>query len=196
MSLHVAQATPFQMLEKRARKERALRLTMNAVPDSGIDLKRETRDVAPLPEENEKYGVKYPEQEVTLPVAAEPPVPLPLTEPDQTPASSPLVNDAASIQIITIQSAVARYYNVTRADLMGHSRIAKFVKPRQIAMYLAKTLNPLSPLRSLPEIGRRFGGRDHTTALHAIRKITRLHATDEAVQKDIEIILGQLGVAS
>jgi chromosomal replication initiator protein len=71
------------------------------------------------------------------------------------------------IKIEDIQRVVARQYNVSRSDLLSSRRTANVVRPRQVAMYLAKTLT----LRSLPEIGRRFGGRDHTTVLHAIRKI-------------------------
>jgi chromosomal replication initiator protein len=58
------------------------------------------------------------------------------------------------------------------------------VRPRQIAMYLAKTLT----LRSLPEIGRRFGGRDHTTVLHAVRKIENLVGNDNGLADEIEIL--------
>ena len=71
------------------------------------------------------------------------------------------------VKIEDIQRIVARQYNVSRADLLSSRRTANVVRPRQVAMYLAKTLT----LRSLPEIGRRFGGRDHTTVLHAVRKI-------------------------
>ena len=67
-----------------------------------------------------------------------------------------------------IQRAVARHFNVTRHDMLSERRTADIVLPRQIAMYLCKALT----LRSMPEVGRRFGGRDHTTVLHAIRKIT------------------------
>ena len=74
------------------------------------------------------------------------------------------------VKIEDIQRAVARHYNVSRADMLSSRRTANVVRPRQIAMYLAKTLT----LRSLPEIGRRFGGRDHTTVLHAVRKIENL----------------------
>ncbi len=65
---------------------------------------------------------------------------------------------------------VARQYNVPRATCCPRAAPRNVVRPRQIAMYLAKTLT----LRSLPEIGRRFGGRDHTTVLHAVRKIEGL----------------------
>src|SRR5947208_9463121 len=71
------------------------------------------------------------------------------------------------VKIEDIQRVVARQYNVSRADLLSSRRTANVVRPRQVAMYLAKTLT----LRSLPEIGRRFGGRDHTTVLHGVRKI-------------------------
>jgi chromosomal replication initiator protein len=63
-------------------------------------------------------------------------------------------------------------------------RTANVVRPRQIAMYLAKTLT----LRSLPEIGRRFGGRDHTTVLHAVRKIENLVGNDTTTADEVELL--------
>jgi len=83
---------------------------------------------------------------------------------------------------------VARQYNVSRADLLSSRRTANVVRPRQVAMYLAKLLT----LRSLPEIGRRFGGRDHTTVLHAVRKIENLVTTDSALAGEIELLKRQL----
>jgi chromosomal replication initiator protein len=80
------------------------------------------------------------------------------------------------VRIEDIQRVVARQYNVSRADLLSSRRTANVVRPRQVAMYLAKVLT----LRSLPEIGRRFGGRDHTTVLHAVRKIEALAGNDSA----------------
>ena len=71
------------------------------------------------------------------------------------------------VKIEDIQKLVASHYSVSRADILSSRRTASVVKPRQVAMFLAKMLT----LRSLPEIGRRFGGRDHTTVLHAVRKI-------------------------
>jgi chromosomal replication initiator protein len=88
------------------------------------------------------------------------------------------------VKIEDIQRTVARQYNVSRADLLSSRRTANVVRPRQIAMYLAKTLT----LRSLPEIGRRFGGRDHTTVLHAVRKIEGLVDTDAALAEEIELL--------
>ena len=92
------------------------------------------------------------------------------------------------VKIEDIQRIVARQYNVSRADLLSSRRTANVVRPRQVAMYLAKTLT----LRSLPEIGRRFGGRDHTTVLHAVRKIESLVSTDNALAEEIELLKRQL----
>ncbi len=107
------------------------------------------------------------------------------------------------IKIEDIQRVVARQYNVSRSDLLSARRTANVVRPRQVAMYLAKVLT----LRSLPEIGRRFGGRDHTTVLHAVRKIAFLvgdesvlkplrevYSTgiDSALQEEIELLKQQL----
>jgi chromosomal replication initiator protein len=92
------------------------------------------------------------------------------------------------IKIEEIQRIVARQYNVSRADLLSSRRTANVVRPRQVAMYLAKQLT----LRSLPEIGRRFGGRDHTTVLHAVRKIENLVNNDTSLAEEIEILKRQL----
>jgi chromosomal replication initiator protein len=92
--------------------------------------------------------------------------------------------DPKRVKIEDIQRAVARQYNVSRSDLLSSRRTANVVRPRQIAMYLAKTLT----LRSLPEIGRRFGGRDHTTVLHAVRKIEGLVGNDTALAEEIDLL--------
>ncbi|HXW24801.1 MAG TPA: chromosomal replication initiator protein DnaA [Xanthobacteraceae bacterium] len=92
--------------------------------------------------------------------------------------------DPKRVKIEDIQRMVARQYNVSRADLLSSRRTANVVRPRQIAMYLAKALT----LRSLPEIGRRFGGRDHTTVLHAVRKIETLASNDAALAEEIELL--------
>ena len=92
------------------------------------------------------------------------------------------------VKIEDIQRVVARQYNVSRSDLLSSRRTANVVRPRQVAMYLAKTLT----LRSLPEIGRRFGGRDHTTVLHAVRKIEGLVSNDMTLAEEIEILKRQL----
>jgi len=88
------------------------------------------------------------------------------------------------IRIEEIQRIVSRHYNVSRTELLSNRRTRTIVKPRQVAMYLSKVLTP----RSLPEIGRRFGGRDHTTVLHAVRKIEGLTETDHSLAQEIELL--------
>jgi chromosomal replication initiator protein len=92
--------------------------------------------------------------------------------------------DPKRVRIEDIQKIVARQFNVARNDLLSNRRTRQIVRPRQIAMYLAKTMTP----RSLPEIGRRFGGRDHTTVLHAVRKIEGMIAEDNKLAQEIELL--------
>ena len=92
--------------------------------------------------------------------------------------------DTKRIRIEEIQRIVARHYNVSKQDLLSNRRTRTIVKPRQIAMYLAKMLTP----RSLPEIGRRFGGRDHTTVLHAVRKIEDIIGKDQKLSQELELL--------
>lgn len=92
------------------------------------------------------------------------------------------------ITISDIQSLVARRCLVSRADILSQRRSANVVKPRQMAMYLAKTLT----LRSLPEIGRRFGGRDHTTVLHAVRKIEQCRRADTSLDAELTSLAAEL----
>ena len=94
------------------------------------------------------------------------------------------VREPKRVKIEDIQRICAKHYNVSRQDLLSSRRTRNVVMPRQIAMYLAKSLT----LRSLPEIGRRFGGRDHTTVLHAVRKIEDLVGSDGQLSADIELI--------
>ncbi|RYE31472.1 MAG: chromosomal replication initiator protein DnaA [Hyphomicrobiales bacterium] len=88
------------------------------------------------------------------------------------------------VKIEDIQKLVATRYNVSRADILSERRTAAVVKPRQIAMYLSKALTP----RSLPEIGRRFGGRDHTTVLHAVRKIEKAISEDRSLHDEVDLL--------
>ena len=88
------------------------------------------------------------------------------------------------VRIEDIQRIVARHYNVSKTELLSNRRTRTIVKPRQVAMYLSKIMTP----RSLPEIGRRFGGRDHTTVLHAVRKIEDLSGTDNTLAQELELL--------
>jgi len=88
------------------------------------------------------------------------------------------------VRIEDIQRIVARHYNVSKTELLSNRRTRTIVKPRQVAMYLSKVMTP----RSLPEIGRRFGGRDHTTVLHAVRKIEDLSGNDNTLAQELELL--------
>ena len=92
------------------------------------------------------------------------------------------------ITIDEIQKRVAEHYSIKLSDMHSARRARVVARPRQVAMYLAKQLTP----RSLPEIGRRFGGRDHTTVMHAIRKIEELRTSDAVINEDIELLRRQL----
>jgi chromosomal replication initiator protein len=88
------------------------------------------------------------------------------------------------VRIDDILRTVSKHYGVNRGDLLSGRRNRSIVRPRQIGMYLAKLLTS----RSLPEIGRRFGNRDHTTVLHAIRKIEQLMNDDTQLREEVELL--------
>jgi chromosomal replication initiator protein len=93
-------------------------------------------------------------------------------------------SESRRVRIEDIQKAVARHYNVSKNELLSSRRTRAIVRPRQIAMYLAKIMTP----RSYPEIGRRFGGRDHTTVLHAVRKIEEMTGKDQKLAHEVELL--------
>jgi chromosomal replication initiator protein len=88
------------------------------------------------------------------------------------------------VSVEEIQRRVAEHYNIRLSDLIGPKRVRTVARPRQAAMYLCKRLTT----RSLPDIGRRFGGRDHTTVMHAIKRIQELIGTDSQLADDIEML--------
>jgi chromosomal replication initiator protein len=92
------------------------------------------------------------------------------------------------VTVDEIQKATAEHFSLKQADLLCERRTRAIARPRQMAMYLAKTLTT----RSYPDIGRRFGGRDHTTVLHAVRRIEQLKAEDPALAADVEAITRKL----
>jgi hypothetical protein len=91
--------------------------------------------------------------------------------------------------IAHIQHTVASYYGLEPITMKSARRSLDISRPRQVAMYLSAKLTP----RSLPEIGRRFGGRDHTTVLHAIRAVEKRMAQDVEVMLDVEVLRERLG---
>ncbi|MGC9418899.1 MAG: chromosomal replication initiator protein DnaA [Rhodovulum sp.] len=88
------------------------------------------------------------------------------------------------VTIEEIQRKVSEHYNMRLADMVGPKRHRTIARPRQIAMWLSKQLTQ----RSLPEIGRRFGGRDHTTVMHAVRRIEELRGSDPQIAEDLELL--------
>jgi chromosomal replication initiator protein len=92
------------------------------------------------------------------------------------------------ITVDEIQKATADHFGLKQADLLCERRTRSVARPRQIAMYICKQLTT----RSYPDIGRRFGGRDHTTVLHAVKKIDQLMAQDEQIARDVEAMLRKL----
>lgn len=88
------------------------------------------------------------------------------------------------ITIDEIQRKVAEHYNLRLTDMHSARRARNVARPRQVAMYLAKQLTA----RSLPEIGRKFGGRDHTTVMHAVRKVEELIADDAQIAQDVDVV--------
>ncbi len=88
------------------------------------------------------------------------------------------------VTIEEIQKRVAAHFNVRLSDMSSERRARSVARPRQVAMYLAKQLTA----RSLPEIGRKFGGRDHTTVMHAVRKVEELRDKDPSFAEDVELL--------
>ena len=92
------------------------------------------------------------------------------------------------ISIDEIQTQVAEHYRIRKAEMTSARRAREVARPRQVAMYLSKQLTP----KSLPDIGRRFGGRDHTTVIHAVKQIEKLRAADAELDADIRLLTRQL----
>ena len=88
------------------------------------------------------------------------------------------------VTVEEIQRKVAEHFNIRLSDMLGPKRTRTIARPRQIAMYLSKELTS----RSLPEIGRRFGGRDHTTILHGVRKVEEMRGADTQLAEDLDLL--------
>lgn len=145
-----------------------LRYPKNAVPDKGIDLKRKVIPICSqaIPITTlDIFGPKLPSEDDLA----------------FGPVVLTAVLDPVPARIEEIQRAVIKKYGLTRLELTSSRRTFAIVRPRQIAMYLCKLLTP----RSLPEIGRRFGGKDHTTVLHAVRKIEARRNIDKSLDAEL-----------
>lgn len=156
LQLRVQNPTPTALELHRLHIERVRRINARAVPVQ-----------KPTPE---------PPQQITIPVA----LPRPAAAPTPSTLQSRL-QFLAPIEILDrpptigeIIGVVCRVHGISKVDLLSHRRIAAYVAPRQLAMYLAREMTG----NSLPAIGYQFGGRDHTTIMHAVRKIAALVAED------------------
>lgn len=152
----------------------------NAIVDIGIDLKRKVIPIKAAP--IQYAGVENVAPEVILPVTTLDVFgPQIITSEDL--AFGPVVRAplVKTIWISEIQAAVCEKYRIPINEVMSHRRTAEVVRARHVAMYLARKLTT----RSLPEIGRRFGGKDHTVIIHACRKIERLRNEDQTLDGEI-----------
>jgi hypothetical protein len=175
--LHAAAATPSQKLAAAARRERERKIAAQARPDTPI--------VCPSASARSKQASGLRPRLPAVPPPTEPPrrirrpVRIWFWIVDEINPSLP-----SKLTIEDIQSAVERHCKVGHLELISARRTTDVVRPRQIAMFLAKDLTP----HSLPVIGRKFGGRDHTTVLHAVRRIETLRVSDKTLAADLDAI--------
>jgi hypothetical protein len=159
---------------------RRLRHPRNAMTDHGIDLKRKPApavvEPAPPADAALPLGIGTPVPEYELTYALTPIVPPPV---------APLLN------VRTIQHAVCQHYGVTLVDLLSSRRTRALVLARQVAVWLCRRLTT----HSLPAIGHHFGHRDHTTMLHAARRIEELRQADAAMQARLDAFIAVLSPA-
>ncbi len=169
MQLH--EATQTQLDYHAARKERLARMDARAF-NAELAVYVEASNVVPIKPEPSALDVwvkRQIEMRDWFKLAS-----------DDVPRSYPRIRD--------IQRIVAAKYNVRTQDIVSKRRTANVVWPRQLAAYLSKDMTPLS----LPEIGRRFGGRDHTTILHAVRKIERMIREDLELADTVEELRAEI----
>ena len=159
------------MLRHAAEVQNRLRYPPNRVTDHGIDLKR--RGIPKMADDPKPTLVHAA---FVLPYAIGS-----FTPHYKLTYNVPYRRPDGALTIRTIQRAVCYRFDIKLADMLSERRTWSLVRPRQIAMYLAKELTG----KSLPELGRRFGDRDHTTVLHAIRKIARLRQSDAQVNSAV-----------
>ena len=96
--------------------------------------------------------------------------------------------NARRITVDDVQKACAAHYRIDPSEMRSKRRARAIARPRQVAMYLAKKMTP----RSLPEIGRIFGGRDHSTVIHAVRTIEAMRESNPDIDADVRALLRQL----
>lgn len=174
MSLVEGTREPYSVIRAR------LRNPPNAVPDRGIDLRRHLRE---------------PEPEPVVEVKPDP-LPCSVAKTDKpfslsyayTFEPTGLLDGPPPLSIRQIQRAVCMHFGMPRVELMARRRFMKIVRARQITMYLCRLLTS----NSYPEIGRRFGGMDHSSVIHGIRKIEAALPNDQALRADVLALVTKL----
>lgn len=169
----VTASTPGQLAESERRKERLQRIQSSAF-----------HYVAPQPIEPVKIEIEDHQPEQTSIEVRACNGQIVIVTQDQI-AEARAIFERATSNIVTvekIQRAVCARFGIKRSDMLSVRRTKDLVVPRQVAMYLAKTLT----LKSLPEIGRRFCGKDHTTVLHAVRKMQALVNRDDTIRSVVD----------
>jgi chromosomal replication initiator protein len=163
--------------------------TSAAVPDRGIDLKRKP-EIAPVPVAPVVVPIWIPPETETNILAVQARIAKIRAELEQleTRYGELVQLPRPRIKVEDIQRECAKHYGCKRVELLSARRDSFTVGIRHTAMYLSKTLTALS----LPQIGRQFGGRDHTTVLHAVRKIAELRKTDPVINGDLEMFEARL----
>ena len=99
-----------------------------------------------------------------------------------------LKSSQKKVNIEEIQKKVSQHFNIKMSDMSSARTSRTVASPRQVAMYLSKNLTS----RSLPEIGRRFGNRDHTTVIHAVKKVEALRNKDASFDEDVQLLIRML----
>lgn len=184
-----------ERLHRAHQQKRAEWAARGVIADPGIDLKRIKRGtrirIMPWASEEAVQEIEghMEDQPIIVPQQTSAPeaAPVPTEAEAQLLAAAPKAV-ALKLDIPSIAKFVAKHYGIAYADMLGPRRTANLVRPRQIAIYLAKKICQ----KSLPFTGRRFGGRDHTTILHATRKIERLKGESSAFAAEVDALEAEI----
>lgn len=174
-----ADVTPSALLFAAQRRQRLARIAAGARPDTPIVLRAPAAVTPPEPPQESEQ--EWADRQRQIPIPKEPWF-LIVEELEPEEPRRPTIKE--------IQRVVAKHYGLTRADLLCARRTVQIVRSRQVAYFLSKEMT----LNSLPQIGRQFGDRDHTSILHGVRKIARLKQTDIALAEEIDALADLLRV--
>lgn len=172
--LHTPVMTPSQRLAAVARMDRAKYVASHAHPDSPIVILSASERANLAPEK----PLKTLPRTMDTPYPPMPPLTITLMVGEVT------ISYSRDLTIEKIQDVVAKHFNVRRFDLVSNRRTRNITHPRQVAMYFATLITP----HSSPMIGRNFGKRDHTTVLHAVKKISAMRIKDAECAFDLDVI--------